>query len=163
VLDSICLAERWYVDEDRQSFKDSVQVSVKKCLKTIVGDFVRYHVMDRSVAIGMAPEKGMEGEANYESMKRNPETGRFFPITVSYDKEKITVTDAKKHTRTVTKREGLYNNICREYWFKKDTNVNWSERLFMASSVVAHLIDEPIYYEDMKPWRQVVEEYLKNN
>ena len=163
LLDSICLAEHWYVSSDTQDHKDSIQKDVKQCLKSIVGDFVRYHVMDRSIAIGMAPEKGMEGEASYESMKRNPETGRFFPITASYDQNRITVKDVKGNTRTVTTREGLYNNICREYWFQKDDKVNYSDHLFMASSVVAHLIDEPIYYEDMKPWRQVVEEYLKNN
>ena len=116
--------------------------------------------MDRSAAIGLVPDAGMNGPNNYESMKRNPETGRFFPLKVSFDQTSLTVTDVEGNTRTVKKREGLYNNIIREYWFQGTGN---NRRLYMASSAVAHLIEEPLYYEKMLPWRQVVEEYLKNN
>jgi hypothetical protein len=121
-------------------------------------DFVRYHVMDRSVAIGMAPEAGMTGNS-YESMKRNPQTGRFYPLMVDYDQTSLTVTDAKGNSQKVQLREGLYNNICREYWFEGTGN---QARLFMGSDAVVHLIDQPLSYETMKPWRQVVEEYLKS-
>ena len=162
ILDSICLAEKWYDVDTRQQRKDSVQLLAKQCLSDIVIDFVRYHVMDRSVAVGMAPEKGMEGPSNYESMKRNPDTGKFFSLNVSYNQSGIEVKDVTGHTRNVITTEGLYNNICREYWFEKGTG-NYSEHLFMASSAVVHLIDQPLYYQDMKPWREVVNEYLKNN
>jgi len=162
VLDSICLAEGWYTADTEKQRKDSVALMAGRCLTDIVVDFVRYHVMDRSVAVGMAPEMGMEGAKNYESMKRNPETGKFFPLNVSYDQNGIQVKDAMNNVRQVNTTEGLYNNICREYWFDKDATKNYSEHLFMASSAVAHLIDEPLYFQEMKPWRQVVKEYLAN-
>ena len=132
--------------------------NVDTCLTNIAADFARYHVMDRSVAIGMAPETGMTGNS-YESMKRNTVTGRFYPLMVDYDQTSLTVTDAKGNTQSVKRREGLYNNICREYWFE---GTGFQARLFMGSDAVVHLIDEPLYYDDMKPWLEVVEDYLKS-
>ena len=159
ILDSLCYAEGWYnryasTDDERAI----LLANVDTCLTNIAANFVRYHVMDRSVAIGMAPETGMTGNS-YESMKRNTTTGRFYPIVVDYDQTSLTVTDAMGHKQGVQCREGLYNNICREYWFE---GTGFQARLFMGSDAVVHLIDEPLYYEDMKPWRQVVEEYLKS-
>ena len=92
-------------------------------------------------------------------MKRNPQTGRFYPLFVDYDQNSLTVTDAKNNVQKVQRREGLYNNICREYWFEGS---GFQARLFMGSDAVVHLIDQPLLYEEMKPWRQVVEEYLKS-
>lgn len=160
LLDSLCLAEGWYDAMTPETEKDELQKKVTDAIKNVISDFVRYHVMDRSAAIGLVPDAGMNGPNNYESMKRNPETGRFFPLKVSFDQTSLTVTDVEGNTRTVKKREGLYNNIIREYWFQGTGN---NRRLYMASSAVAHLIEEPLYYEKMLPWRQVVEEYLKNN
>ncbi len=158
-IDSLCYAQGWYTrfartDED----KSRVLANVDTCLTNIAADFARYHVMDRSVAIGMAPETGMTGNS-YESMKRNTVTGRFYPLMVDYDQTSLTVTDAKGNTQSVKRREGLYNNICREYWFE---GTGFQARLFMGSDAVVHLIDEPLYYDDMKPWREVVEDYLKS-
>ncbi len=162
IVDSLCLANEWYGRDGEnatQNHKDSVQVAVKACLNSIVSDFIRYHVMDRSVAIGMAPDATMTGN-HYESMKRNPETGRFFALTVDYDQNDVTVTDVMGNTRHVVKTEGLYNNICREYWFQGSGN---AAQLFMGSDAVAHLIDAPLCYQEMKDWRKVVREYLETN
>ena len=162
-IDSLCYAEGWY-DKFGSSSTDkaTIQLNVDTCLMTILANFARYHVMDRSVAIGMAPEAGMTGNS-YESMKRNPQTGRFYPLVVDYDQHSITVTDAMGNPQTIRdddqNMEGLYNNICREYWFE---GTGFSARLFMGSDAVVHLIDKPLLYENMKPWRQVVEEYLKS-
>jgi hypothetical protein len=156
VVDSLCSVERWY-DLKSGMKRDSVKMLVKDCMGTILNDFIRYHVMDRSVAIGMPQENGVDG--NYESMKRNPQTGRFYKLSVNYDTQSMTVTDVQGNSRTVQKTEGLYNNICREYWFEGTGN---NARLYMSSSAVAHLIDQPLYYETMRPWREVVAEYLRN-
>jgi hypothetical protein len=162
VIDSLCYAEGWYNRYARSASdteeREAIQLHVDTCLQNIMADFVRYHVMDRSVAIGMAPEAGMTGNG-YESMKRNPQTGRFYPLMVDFDQNSITVTDAKGNAQQVKKREGLYNNICREYWFEGTGN---QARLFMGSDAVVHLIDQPLYYETMRPWREVVEDYLKS-
>ena len=128
-------------------------------MTAIVSNFIRYHVMDRSVAIGMAPEANAAGNT-FESMMRNPETGRFFSLEANFDQNSLSVTDIMGNTRNVARNEGLYNNIIREYWFEGSGN---SARLFMGSNAVAHLISQPLFYQEMKPWREVVAEYLKNN
>ena len=155
-LDSICSVEGWYNTGQSDDSRLDVQNKVKKCIGSLVENFIRYHVMDRSVALGMAPEANMSGNT-YESMMRNPETGRFFQLNANYDQNSLTVKDIMGNTRTVQPREGLYNNIIREYWFRT------TGAIFMASSAVAHLIDEPLFFQEMKPWRQVVTEYLRNN
>ena len=159
VLDSICEAEHWYAADATWEDKEAVQEKVRACVKGIISDFIRYHVQDHSLAIGMAPEAG-QSDNNYESMMRNPETGRFFPLTVDFDNEKLSVTDYMGNTRQVQKTEGLYNNVCREYWFDGTNN---SARLFMASDAVVHLVNAPLFFETMKPWREVVRTYLNNN
>ena len=126
-------------------------------ITTIVSDFIRYHVQDHSVAIGMAKEAGTDG--SYESMKRNLETGKFYPIKVDYDATNMTVTDATGSTCHVVKSNGLYNMICREYWFEGTGN---AARLFMASDAVVHQIDGVLKYETMKKWCDRVEEALTN-
>ena len=161
LLDSLCTAEHWYDYLPPGEEKEVLQEKVAQAIKDIISDFVRYHVMDRSAAIGLVPDAGMNGANNYESMKRNLETGRFYPLNVSFDQNGLTVKDIMGNQRRVTKEhDGLYNNIIREYWFQGTGN---SRRVYMASSAVAHLIDEPLYYEQMRPWREVVVEYLKNN
>ena len=154
VLDSICQAEHWYRDGVDQA---TTRKTVELAIKGIIVDFVRYHVQDNSVAVGMAKDPKSEGK--YESMKRNPETGRFYPLKVTYDTNSMTVTDMVGNQRKVLTTPGLYNNVCREYWFEGTGN---NARLFMASDVIVHLIDGPLMYEEMKPWRQVVMEALTN-
>ena len=160
VLDSICEAEHWYDADMTWDQKEAVQEKVRACVKTIIDNFVRYHVHDHSIAIGMAPEANQD-ENSYESMMRNTATGRFYPLYVDFDNTHLSVTDVMGHTRQVQKTAGLYNNICREYWFESPSLQN--SRLFMASDAVVHLIDGPLFYETMKPWRQVVSAYLNNN
>ena len=151
IIDSICIAEGWYGDADRATVRTKVQAAVK----AIITDFLRYHVQDRALAVGMAKDPASEGM--YESMKRNPETGRFYPIQVDYDATSMTVTDNMGNHHKVVTTQGLYNNICREYWFEGSGN---SSRLFMGSDVVVHLIDGALQYDNMKPWRQIVREAL---
>jgi len=150
-LDSICRAENWPTSEKAQD-------SIRTVMKSIVTDFIRYHVQDNSLAIGMAHDE-TRTDNNYESMKRNPETGRFFPINVVYDNNSMTIVDAMGNVRHVLTTDGLYNNIVREYWFD-GSSADYSQEIFMASNAVVHLIDKPLQYEKMKPWRQVVREYL---
>jgi len=184
-VDSICIAENWYPADADEEMKKDIRADVVSTMRSVVTDFIRYHVMDRSVAIGMAPEANSQGNF-YESMKRNPETGRFFRLEVEFDQKNLTVKDIVGNTRSVKPVEGLYNNICREYWFKNYGTNNAT--IYMASSAVSHLIDQPLYYgytypdEDgdlnydgvkddqdkklrgktveMRPWRETVREAL---
>ena len=95
----------------------------------------------------------------YESMKRNLTTGRFFPIEVNYDNQNMTVKDAAGKDHRVITTEGLFNKICREYWFRSDG------RIYQSSNVVMHLIDSPLLTQDeakMTTWYEQVEDALKN-
>lgn len=153
VLDSICRAEGWYGELSTEKDQTAQREKVKTIIKGIVTDFIRYHIQDHSVALGMA--MATDGDNKYESMKRNLATGRFSPLTVISTPTQMTVSDEVGNTRNVVTKEGLYNNICREYWFD-------GSRQFMASDVVVHLIDGPLFYEQLKPWRDVVKESLNN-
>ena len=104
----------------------------------------------------MALAPGDEGR--YESMKRNLETGRFYPLTAKSDPQSLTVTDVLGNVRNVVTSGGLYNKICREYWYNGTGN---NATLFMASDAIVHQIDGPLFYEKMRPWREVVKEALK--
>ena len=158
VLDSICQAEGWYkngaTEEERVATRDKVKTSVK----SIVTDFIRYHIQDQSVAVAMAMNPN--AYPVYESMKRDKTTGRFVPLRVSTSPTQMTVTDQMGHERKINMTPGLYNNLCREYWFDPEKSGFVKGRLFMNSDVVVHLIDEPLYYENLRPWRQVVSEAL---
>ncbi len=126
--------------------------SARNVLKNIIVDFVRYHVQDHSVAINMAPENGTYQNV-YESMMRNPETGRFYPLHSNAAGGQLTVTDVMGNVRHVITRDGLYNQICRDYWFDGAVGSN-TATIFMTSDAVVHLIDDALYYKNMTPWRQ---------
>jgi hypothetical protein len=126
--------------------------SVRNVLKDIIVSFIRYHVQDHSVAVNMAPEDGSYVNA-YESMRRNLETGRFYPIDVNFAGGEITLKDVVGQTRHVVKQDGLYNLICREYWFDGSGN---NQTTFMASDAVVHLIDGPLLFENLTPWRTLI-------
>ena len=64
------------------------------------------------------------------------------------------------NTRHVKTDKGLYNKVCREYWFENKPYTNTS-RMFMASNVVLHQIDGVMMYDNMKEWYKVVEDALK--
>jgi uncharacterized surface protein with fasciclin (FAS1) repeats len=158
-LDSIIVAEHWALDN--ASITPKLRDSVTTAISNVIANFVRYHVQDRSVALGMAPDPTMKG-SNYESMLRNPVTGRFYPLTTVTTTSNMTVKDVAGVTHNVDKTDGLYNNIVREYWFQ-DTDEK--ARLIMSSDAVVHLIDNGALLTDdvskLKTWRQAVKEYLK--
>ena len=126
--------------------------SARNVLKNIIVDFIRYHVQDHSVAINMAPENGSYQNV-YESMMRNPETGRFYPLQSNSAGGQLTVTDVMGNVRHVITRDGLYNQICRDYWFDGAVGSN-AAIIFMTSDAVVHLIDDALFYKNMTPWRQ---------
>ena len=155
VIDSICRAEGWYEGLTTEKDITAQREKVKTAIKDIVTNFIRYHLQDHSVAVGMPIASG---DNVYESMKRNLETGRFTPIEAHVSTSSMTVVDEMGNTRNVVTTSGLYNNLCREYWFDKQN------RLFMFSDVVVHQIDGPLFYSSqaMRPWRDVVKESLNN-
>ena len=127
----------------------------KAIIKNIIVSFLRYHVQDHAVLVNMAPEiydeengqKSPRYENTYETMKRNLETGRFDPVVVNNEPGQMWVRDLLGNTRHIVKTEGLYNRICREYWFKA------TGECYMASDAVVHQIDGVLLSEQMTPWK----------
>ena len=155
-----------YEAMENEGFADEAAVdSAQQIIKNIIVNFIRYHVQDHSVAIGMAPELYDEDQQTgektpsyvniFESMKRNPETGRFYGLESDNSNGQLSVKDVMGNVRHVTKQNGLYNNLCREYWLNGTGN---TAKIFMASDAVIHQIDAPLFYEEMTPWR----DQLKN-
>ncbi len=146
--------EDYEAQDERVWGTEALADSAQKVLKKIIVDFVRYHVQDHSVAINMAPENGSYVNI-FESMLRNPETGRFFPLQSDNSGGQLTVTDVMGNVRHVTKSQGLYNQICRDYWFRNGnlTPPN-TATIYMASDAVVHQIDGPLMAQKMIPWRE---------
>ena len=157
-----------YEAMENEGFADEAAVdSAQQIIKSIIVNFIRYHVQDHSVAINMAPElydedleTGVKTPSYvniFESMKRNYDTGRFFGLESDNSNGQLTVKDVMGNVRHVTKQDGLYNNICREYWFNtKGTTSPNDDTIFMASDAVVHQIDAPLFYEEMTPWRELL-------
>ena len=143
---------------EREWGSEELADSVRSVIKNIIVDFIRYHIQDHSIAVNMAMEDGSYVNP-YESMKRNPETGRFYPIRVDFSDGQITLWDVLAQENPtnaalqshVIKTPGLYNQICREYWYEGSGN---SAIIFMASDAVVHQIDKPLYFKQLTPWRE---------
>ena len=153
-FDSLLEAEHLLIEtfeELNASQKTNYRKKAKELVQNLVRDFVRYHVQDHSVAIGLASDRY---SGQFETMKRNPVNRRFFTLGVSFDNKQITVTDELGKQHRVVTTPGLYNNIVREYWLKGGLQR-------MVSDAVVHLIDSPLMYHEMRPWRQVVLEELE--
>ncbi len=143
--------EDYEAQTDREWGSEALADSVRGVIKDIIVNFLRYHVQDHSVAVNMAPENDGSYVNAFESMKRNLETGRFFPLEVDYSGNQLSVKDVTGQTRHVVKTEGLYNQICREYWYEGSGN---TAIIFMASDAVVHQIDGPLLYENLTPWKE---------
>lgn len=116
-------------------------------IKDIIVNFLRNHIQDHAVAINMAPDNG-QYQNSFETMRRNLETGRFYPLTVNNEGGQMWVQDLLGNKRNVVKTPGLYNRFCREYWFKE------TGETYMASDVVVHQIDGVLLFEKMTPWKE---------
>ena len=163
--------------EDYEAQTDSIwgtedaAEQAKAIIKDIIVSFVRYHVQDHAIMIGMAPElydereqeeggnkvivKTPRYENTFETMRRNLETGRFYPVTVNNEGDQMWVQDVRGNKRNVIKTDGLYNRICREYWFKT------SGQCYMASDAVVHQIDGVLLAEEMKPWKELLNKNVR--
>lgn len=119
-------------------------------IKNKILNFVKYHIQDNAVAIDMAPETDAQGNKlyhnNYESMLLNTKNSRYYTLNVDFSNKQLTIVDQCGNRRHVVKTEGLYNNICREYWLE-GTGVGVAKSIYGAADVVVHQIDGPLFYE----------------
>ena len=165
-------------DEDWYGDSTSKRDSAMAVVKNLIVNFLRYHIHDHSVAINMSPEYFDEQEdgtrvplyiTDFESMTRNPKTGRFYPIRVDYNKDQMLLRDVraidymKKNpnaTQTpydihVVKDNNLYNMICREYWIQ-NADAKASAKIYSVSDAVVHQIDKPLQYAEMTSWEEIL-------
>lgn len=126
-------------------------------IKNRIFNFVRYHIQDHSVAVDGAPEEDSEGNLqtknNFESMMLNTETNRFYSLEVDMAGKKLAVKDLLGNTRRVVQTDGLYNNICREYWMS-GSGVN--KLIYTTADAMVHQIDGALLYnaKQTTPWKQ---------
>lgn len=148
--------------EDYEAQTDSIwgteeaAEQAKSIIKDIIVGFLRYHVQDHAIMIGMAPENG-KYENSFETSRRNLETGRFYPLTVNNEGDQMWVMDGLGNKRNVIKTEGLYNRICRDYWFRTSP----VGQCYMASDAVVHQIDGVLLAEEMKPWKEILNKNVR--
>ena len=147
------------IAESANSTAEQKQAAEAACtlIKNKIFDFVRYHMQDNSVAVGGAPEQDTEGnyllKNNYESMMLNAETNRYYPLEVDIEDKDLVIKDLTGDVRRVVKTNGLYNNICREYWISGN---GFNKLLYTSADAVVHLIDGALFYSSSQktPWRQ---------
>lgn len=148
-----------YTDDNTSEAQKAEAEVARSVIKARIESFVRNHLQDNSVIIGGAPDKDDEGNpimvTDYETMKINESNGRFYPVRVDISDNSLTVTDQLNHTRNVVTADGLYNNICREFWF---SGTGGSRLIYMVSDAVVHQIDGVLMSEPMTDWRQEVED-----
>ena len=165
-------------DEDWYGDSTSKRDSAMAVVKNLIVNFLRYHIHDHSVAINMSPEYFDEQEdgtrvplyiTDFESMTRNPKTGRFYPIRVDYNKDQMLLRDVRaidymrknpNATQTpydihVVKDNNLYNMICREYWIQ-NADAKASAKIYSVSDAVVHQIDKPLQYAEMTSWEEIL-------
>ena len=146
------ISEHGSTEEERAAAKAACTMISNRIL-----DFVKYHIQDNSVAVNGAPDTDSEGIAitknNYESMMLNTETNRFYSLEVDMANKSLTVKDLLGDTRSVVKKDGLYNNICREYWISGSL---FNKSIYTTADVLVHQIDGPLFYTSSQktPWRQ---------
>lgn len=149
------------ITESTSASDDQKKAAQAACeiIKNRIFNFVRYHIQDNSVAVGGAPDKDSQGNLmlsnSYETMLLNPETDRYYPLGVNVANQGLTLKDRVGDTRQVVKTNGLYNNICREYWTSGN---GFYKLLYTSADAVVHLIDGPLLYSDSQrtPWNQQV-------
>jgi hypothetical protein len=144
--------EAWGDDADKQK-------AAKEAIANRIFNFVRYHIQDNAVYMGAEEVV----ETRYETAKLNPENNRFFSLLVSANSSNMTVTDQLGNVRHVLKDNGVYNKICREYWF---SGSGMGRSINSASDAVVHQIDGVLLYDNSltsKTWEQELDEIRNEN
>ena len=128
--------------------------------------FVRYHVHDNSLMIGGEP-----GVMDYETMMLNEDTRRFYTVETDVTATSLKVKDVLGNQYNVVTTDGLYNNLCRDYWFDggAGSTANPTRRLQMDSDASVHLIDGVLRFktdEELGSWEdeavEAWEEFKRN-
>lgn len=148
--------------EKYKDFNSEQKKFIKYIIKSRINNFLRYHIQDNSLYVGGT---AVQGESvRYETSKINPANGRFFSLGVTAVGDNLEITDQRGNKCHVVKKTGLYNNICREYWFQNHgTTRNQWKTIYSTSDAVVHLIDGALLYSDnqLTRWEDEIEKLKK--
>lgn len=94
-------------------------------------------------------------------MLLDPANDVYYPINVTHKDGQLIIKDNAGNVRHVEKKSGLYNNICREYWF---SGAGYAKTIYSSSDAVVHLIDGPLFYSQnaMTPWKNLAKKYIQH-
>ena len=111
--------------------------------KKKINEFVRYHVQDNSLYMGM--DFSNDGafdtfERNYETAIMNLETNKFYTIGAHMTPEGLTLTDGLGHVRRVIQAPGRFNLSAREYQISGSS-------VSTSAFAVVHQIDGPLFFK----------------
>ena len=111
--------------------------------KKKINEFVRYHVQDNSLYLGM--DFSNDGaydtfERNYETAIMNMETNKFYTISAHMTPDGLTLTDGLGRVRRVVQTPGLYNLSAREYQINGNS-------ISTSAFAVVHQIDAPLFFK----------------
>lgn len=124
--------ENYSFDED--DYRDSI--------RSIIADFVNYHIQDNSVYVG-----GGNNVGNYETSTLDAETGTFCRLSVKGSNSGISIVDGAGNAHSVdTSDPTLYNIMTRDYLFD-DSDLQASTQIETSSFAVIHRITNALYHE----------------
>lgn len=133
--------ENYSFDED--DYRDSI--------RSIIADFVNYHIQDNSVYVGGGTNIG-----NYETSTLDNETGTFCRLSVVGSNDGIKITDGAGNTQAVdTTDPALYNIMTRDYLFD-DSDIQSSKLIETSSFAVIHRVPNVLYHEENQ-----IEKYIE--
>ena len=133
--------ENYSFDED--DYRDSI--------KSIIADFVNYHIQDNSVYVG-----GGNTVGNFETSTLDESTGTFCRLSVTGSNTGITIEDGAGNTQSVdTSDPALYNIMTRDYLFD-NSDLKSSKQIETSSFAVVHRIPQALYHK-----KGQIEDYIK--
>lgn len=125
--------------EDNYSFDED---EYRDSIRTLIADFVNYHIQDNSVYVG-----GGHNVGNYETSTLDGETGTFCRLSVVGTNTDLKVTDgAGNEQKVLTDDPALYNIMTRDYLFD-DSDIQQSKLIETSSFAVVHRVKDALYHE----------------
>ncbi len=153
-LPTIAQAESFLRDNN---LSESQEKEYLDSIRSILHDFVCYHIHDNSVYIGGTEVKDVE----YQTGTMNMEERVFRRVRVSADQSSLTVVDGagRSHgVEVIPENEGVYYNLMtRDYLFndgdtggnvsEDDLNITKSKCIETSSFAVIHAINDVLLYD----------------
>ena len=111
-------------------------------LTHVIEKFIRYHIMDNSVLIGMGSDNANYETAAYEVLEDNLS---YHKLDVTYDNSGISIVDEAGVKHSVQTAGGLYNLMAREYQYDSASAPS-AQNIYTSSYAVVHQIDGALDY-----------------